>query len=363
MGEAADHLLDFLERAALDGHTVVPVEVAGSILTSRALRLEEALRDLGPDGRSLVISAQGVLGLRRLVEAERAVASAVSARVPGGTVAVVAGPAGSDRDELAASLGGPRPAVLDDAERLDVETVAAFFADAADDETVVLVGDLDELGSFGPGRVFADVVDSGLAAMRSVLVEPSSVLDHFAAAIRAGELSVPDDPARGVVVLQVGSSAEAAHRVGQLLATSIPRALAIPAADVQVLTVSDGAVETLRETVADAGGPCPLTIGLAAGRSYPAVVLVLEPSDSGVLSRQLVYSGVRRAERHLSIVNATGAALADAVRHSLARPRRTLLPGLLAAQLSSGSHSRSSSSDSSSASSSPSTGPNGVTSS
>jgi hypothetical protein len=360
VAEAGDYLLDFLERAALDGHTVTPIAVAGSILSSRSLQLEDALADLGPSGRGLVaVTSESLLGLRRLVDAELAVVAAIYPRVAAGTLSVVTGPSGASRDELAGSVGGSRPALLDDAERLDVETFAAFFASCSDDETAVLAGDLDELGSFGAGRAFADIAGSGVVATRSVTVEAGSVLEHFVAGVRAGGLTAPDDPGRSVVAVQVGSWGEATHRVGQLTQTSIPRALGIAAADVQVLAVSDAAASALQQPVADAGGPPPLTVPLAVGRSYPAVVLVLGPTSSGLVTRQLVYSAVRRAQQHVSIVNATGAALAEGVRERLARPRRTLLSD----QLSSGSHSRSSSSDSSSESSRPSTGPNGVTSS
>src|SRR5213078_174277 len=44
------------------------------------------------------------------------------------------------------------------------------------------------------------------------------------------------DPSREVVVLPVTGSAEAAHRVVQLVTDSIPRALEIPSSDVQVVT-------------------------------------------------------------------------------------------------------------------------------
>jgi exodeoxyribonuclease V alpha subunit len=48
-----------------------------------------------------------------------------------------------------------------------------------------------------------------------------------------------------------------------------------------------------------------------------------------MLSRPLVYTAWTRAQRHLSVVHAAGAALAQAVRAVGARPRRTRLAGLL----------------------------------
>jgi hypothetical protein len=352
VGAAGDELIVFLENAALDGHTVTPIAVAGAILTSRSLRLEDALRDVGPEGRGLVAAVSDLLGLRRLVDAERSVAAEVVARARSGSLQVVTGPASAERSELAVVAGGSRPAVLDDAERLDVETFAAFFASCADDETVVLAGDLDEIGPAGAGQVFADIASSGMVQVQSVAAASGSVISDVVASVRAGDWAVPDDPTRQVVRLDVASMAEAVHRAGQLITTSIPRALGIASPEVQVLTVLDGDLAALNEGA--------LTVSDAVGQQYPAVVFVVSPASSGVLSRPLVYSALRRAQRHVSIVNAAGSALADAVRGS-GRPRRTLLAG----QLSSGSHSRSSSDSSSSSSDSsrPSSGPNGVTSS
>ena len=49
-----------------------------------------------------------------------------------------------------------------------------------------------------------------------------------------------------------------------------------------------------------------------------------------MLLRPLVHTALTRAQRHLSIVHASGAALARAVREVDVRPRRTRLAALLA---------------------------------
>jgi exodeoxyribonuclease V alpha subunit len=58
-------------------------------------------------------------------------------------------------------------------------------------------------------------------------------------------------------------------------------------------------------------------------------VSVLAPEAGGMLSRPLVYTAWTRAQRHLSIVQAAGAALAYGVREVGARPRRTRLASLI----------------------------------
>ncbi|HVW80241.1 MAG TPA: AAA family ATPase [Mycobacteriales bacterium] len=75
-----------------------------------------------------------------------------------------------------------------------------------------------------------------------------------------------------------------------------------------------------------------ITVHRAQGSEWPAVVVVLPPEASGMLSRPLVYTAFTRAQRHLSIVHAAGPALARGVREVGARPRRTRLAGLLQEQ-------------------------------
>jgi len=72
-----------------------------------------------------------------------------------------------------------------------------------------------------------------------------------------------------------------------------------------------------------------ITVHRAQGSEWPAVVTVLPPEASGMLSRPLVYTALTRAQRHLSIVHAAGAAVARGVRDVGARPRRTRLASLL----------------------------------
>ena len=370
LSPAAARLCGLLDRALIDGHTVLPVAVAGSVLSGAGLRLEVAMQELGPAGSGLVSApTPSVLALRRIAEAEQAIAAAVESCAAGGRLHLVVGPPGAARDEAIARYG-EAAVVGDDAEYLDVETLATFFASCSDDDAVVLAGDLDGLGSPGAGRAFADIAESGLADVVRVAADPGAgaVIREFAAAVASGELPAVDDPTRELVVVAAGSGAEAAHRVDQLVTTSIPRALDIEPAHIQVITAtSTGACgpPALAAQLHAAGASSALTVHESLGRRWPAVVLVVAPESAGLLSRQLLYSGITRATRHLSIVQAAGSAFAEAVLSVPSRRRRTLLPRLLqprAGYSSSDSHS-SSSSSLSSPSSSVSTGPNGVTSS
>ena len=293
--------------------------------------------------------------------------------------------------------------VVDEASMLDVELTAALLEACPDGTHLLLVGDPAQLPSIGPGHVLGDLIDSGAVPVTELTTlyrqAEGGAIARLANAVRAGELPPVDSPDREVVVVPAGGSGEAAKRVVQLVTDSIPRALGIDPATVQVVTpvhrgpagtielnkalkarlnpgegtvwgfdVGDRVVATANhldleptgfangETgvvtgtgdgtldVDFASGPVTvsgsamsdlrhgwaITVHRAQGSEWPGVVVVLPPEAGGMLSRPLVYTALTRAQRHLSIVHASGAALARAVREVDVRPRRTRLAHLLA---------------------------------
>jgi exodeoxyribonuclease V alpha subunit len=289
--------------------------------------------------------------------------------------------------------------VVDEASMLDVELAAALLDACSDGTHLLFVGDPAQLPSIGPGRVLGDMLDS--EAIPSIELTTlhrqaeGGTIARLAAAVRGGELPPVDDPTREVVVVRASSSDEAARRVVQLVTDSIPRALGIPPADVQVVTpvhrgpagtialnaalkaqlnpgsgtvgafdVGDRVVATANHLddgfangevgvvteakdgalIVDFGaGPLTvparalsdlvhgwaITVHRAQGSEWPAVVSSLPPEAGGMLSRPLVYTAWTRAQRHLSIVHASGAVLARGVHDVGARPRRTRLTTVL----------------------------------
>jgi exodeoxyribonuclease V alpha subunit len=292
--------------------------------------------------------------------------------------------------------------VVDESSMLDVELADALLAACADGTHVLFVGDAAQLPSIGPGRVLGDLIDSGTVPVTELTTlyrqDEGGTIARLATAVRAGSLAPVDDPTREVVLVPARGSADAAHRVVQLVTDSIPRALGIPAEQVQVVTpvhrgaagtielnnalksrlnpgsrqrrfdpgdrvvatanhleaepfgYANGEVGTVAEvdpdgtvTVEFASGPAEvkgkaladllhgwaITVHRAQGSEFPAVVVVLPPEAGRMLSRPLVYTALTRAQRHLSIVHAAGPAVARAVRHVGALPRRTRLAALL----------------------------------
>jgi exodeoxyribonuclease V alpha subunit len=295
--------------------------------------------------------------------------------------------------------------VVDEASMLDVELTAALLEACADGTHLLLVGDPAQLPSIGPGHVLGDLIDSGAVPVTELTTlhrqAAGGAIARLATGVRGGQLVQVESPDREVVIVPATGSAEAARRVVQLVTDSIPRALSIDPATVQVVTpvhrgpagtielnralkarlnpgdgtvfgfdVGDRVVATANHLdlepvgfangevgvvtgtgegsldIAFASGPVTvtgkalsdlkhgwaITVHRAQGSEWPGVVVVLPPEAGGMLSRPLVYTALTRAQRHLSIVHASGAALARAVREVDVRPRRTRLARLLAEQ-------------------------------
>ena len=130
--------------------------------------------------------------------------------------------------------------VVDEASMLDVELANALLIACADGTHLLFVGDAAQLPSIGPGRVLADVIDSGVAAVTPLRTlyrqAEGGTIARLATSVREGTLPPVNDPSREVVIVAARGSADAARRVTQLVTDSIPRVLAIPAHQVQVVT-------------------------------------------------------------------------------------------------------------------------------
>lgn len=296
--------------------------------------------------------------------------------------------------------------VVDETSMLDVELAASLLEACAEGTHVLLVGDPAQLPSIGPGRILADLVDSGAVPVTELTTlyrqAEGGAIARLATAVREGTLPPVDSPDREVVVVPAKGSGEAAHRTVQLVVDSIPRALSIDSSDVQVVTpvhrgpagtvelnralkaklnpgkgtvwgfdpgdrvvatanhldlspvgFANGEVGVVKaagggeitvefaaglakvsgKALADIKHGWAITVHRAQGSEWPAIVVVLPPESSGMLSRPLVYTALTRAQRHLSIVHAAGPVLARAVHDVGGTPRRTRLCRLLAEEL------------------------------
>jgi hypothetical protein len=309
-----------LIRAADDGHTVVRASVVSSALSGYDVA-DASAAILAAVRRSDVVEVDGSdLALARWSRAENDAAAAVTRLLPSGLSAILGRP------------DGEQAAVLADADALTLEDAARTLPTDSDGTRLALSGDPDCLPAPGPGRFFADLVASGAVPVTDVRDQDGD-LPRLAAAIRAGRLPAIDSPDREVVVVPARDAEDAVRRTVQLVTDSIPRVLGIPAADIQVLTPrlnGRAGVHALTRALQDPASrdDAARTVHAAVGTRWPAVVLVLPGEAAGTLSRELVYTAVTRAERHLSVVHAAGPALAVAVA-APPRGRRTGLRTLL----------------------------------
>lgn len=304
---------------------------------------------------------------------------------------LLSGAEGPGRDEdgaLALDL-----LVVLDAPQLDVESAAMLVEALPDGCRLVLSGDPGVLGAAGAGRVFADVLASGACPQIASRVPDPGPIGELVSGIGIGELNRVEAPGKEVVIVPVRDAGEAVHRTVQLVADSVPRAIGVPSADTQVITVGHGGSagtralnaalkqrlnpgpgrfggfdpgdrvahapapgRTVQATVvsADADGlrlDCEgeplvvpkerveatvrhgwaLTAHQAAGMRWPAVVVVLPGDAAQGLSRPWVYTAFGRGERHLSVVHGVDQALPRAVAERRAPERTTRLRALLEA--------------------------------
>ncbi|WP_406380349.1 helix-hairpin-helix domain-containing protein [Streptomyces sp. NBC_01618] len=344
-----------------------------------------------------LISAARGLGLRALgavhsVDGRRRLAEATGDPSAAVTLAgLLCGSEGPGRDEegaIAVDL-----LVVLDAPQLDVETAAILVELLSDGTRLVLSGDPGVLGSAGAGRVFADVLAARACPQIVSRTPDPEPIGELVSGIGIGELNQVAAPGKEVVIVPVRDAGEAVHRTVQLVADSVPRAIGVPSADTQVITVGHGGPAgtralnaALKERINPGPGrfggfdpgdrvvhvPTPgrtlpgvvvsadteglhldcgdtklvvpqervessvrhgwaLSAHQAAGMRWPAVVVVLPGDAAQALNRPWVYTAFSRGERHLSVVHGVDQALQRAVAQSPTQDRTTRLRTLLEA--------------------------------
>jgi exodeoxyribonuclease V alpha subunit len=282
---AEEAVAEGLARLASTADTMLPPQDASSghpAAEDSAIELDEAQQGAvaavathgvcvlagGPGtGKSRTVAAvvalAGALGLRVALAAPTGRAAKrleELAGAPATTLHRLLGAQGRSRGDTDDSGRGGEPAwvfsrceewpldadlvVVDESSMLDAELAAALVEACADGTRLLFVGDPAQLPSIGAGRVLADIIDSGAVPVTELTTlyrqREGGVIARLATAVRGGDLPVvtPDGPGteHEAVVVPVRSSQQAAVRVTQLVTDSIPRALGIPPAEIQVVT-------------------------------------------------------------------------------------------------------------------------------
>ncbi|MCY4237993.1 MAG: ATP-dependent RecD-like DNA helicase [Rhodospirillaceae bacterium] len=132
--------------------------------------------------------------------------------------------------------------VVDEASMVDVSMMQSLLAAVPDRSALLIVGDVDQLPSIGPGQVLADIINSGAApvarltevfrqAARSRIVKTAHSVNRGA----VPDLSRPEDESDFYFV-PAEDSETAVSRIVELVKTRIPRRFGFdPVRDIQVL--------------------------------------------------------------------------------------------------------------------------------
>ena len=130
--------------------------------------------------------------------------------------------------------------ILDEMSMVDVKLFQALLAAARPHCRFVLVGDADQLPSVGPGRVFADILKSGvIPAVRLWEIfrqAGSSRIVSYAHAINQGEQPPLTANKGDFFFLRRATAERTAETIVELARDRLPGKMGIPPRDIQVLT-------------------------------------------------------------------------------------------------------------------------------
>lgn len=195
--------------------------------------------------------------------------------------------------------------VVDEASMVDVPLMAALTEAIGPNAALILIGDVDQLPSVGPGQVLADVIGSGLVPVARLTeifrqAEESRIVVN-AHRINRGER--PEPPAPGETsdfyVVDASGPEDALAKVIEIVGTRIPRRFGLdPMRDVQVITpMQKGLVgaRNLNDRLAELLNPDPVDRVERFGALYAAGDKVMQVEndydrdvfngDLGVLKR------------------------------------------------------------------------------
>jgi exodeoxyribonuclease V alpha subunit len=159
--------------------------------------------------------------------------------------------------------------LADEVSMLDLPLAYSLIAAVPDHASVVLVGDIDQLPSVGPGAVLGDLIDSGrvhTVRLTEVFRQAAeSQIIRSAHDINQGRVPALRDsePGRDFYFVDADEPETAAERIVHIVAESIPQRFGLnPISDIQVLT--------------------PMNRGVLGGRNLNQVLQVaLNPPQNG----------------------------------------------------------------------------------
>jgi exodeoxyribonuclease V alpha subunit len=154
--------------------------------------------------------------------------------------------------------------VIDEASMVDVRLMRDVLERMAPSMALLLVGDVDQLPSVGPGNVLGDLIDSGcLPTTRLTEVfrqAAESAIVRNAHRVNHGLMPEPNTPGSDFAFIQVEDAEQIAPRVLRLVTDVIPARFGVSTNDIQVLSPmrkGNAGVDALNAAIQQAVNPNP----------------------------------------------------------------------------------------------------------
>lgn len=130
--------------------------------------------------------------------------------------------------------------VLDECSMVDITLMDALLQAMPDTARLILVGDADQLPSVGPGRVFADILKSGVVPSVSLTEifrqAGQSRIVSYAHEINAGRHPNLAENKGDFFFLRRADSTKCAETIAELCSVRLPGKMGIPSGEIQVLS-------------------------------------------------------------------------------------------------------------------------------
>lgn len=232
-----------LQEAAKCGITLADAQVnsvvqamtrAVSILTGgpgtgKTSTLKILLRVLERAGAEVVLGAPTGKAAKRMQET-----TGMEARTLARLIGAGHGSAASDVEIKGDIL------VIDEASMVDVRLMRDVLERMVPNMALLLVGDVDQLPSVGPGNVLGDLIGSGcLPTTRLTEIfrqAAQSAIVRNAHRVNRGEMPEPNTPGSDFAFVEVEDPEQISRKILQLVSDVIPRRFGVSMGDIQVLS-------------------------------------------------------------------------------------------------------------------------------
>jgi exodeoxyribonuclease V alpha subunit len=239
--------------------------------------------------------------------------------------------------------------VVDEVSMVDVVLMSQLLRALPDNAAVLLVGDVDQLPSVGPGSVLADIITSErMPTVRLTEIFRQAATSQIivnAHRINQGQMPLMrEDSQSDFYVISADSPEEIQAKLLRVVTERLPQRFGLhPIRDVQVLTpmnrgsLGARALNAVLQQVLNPeatpqvtrfGWTYAATVHKSQGSEYPVVVIPLATQHYPMLARNLLYTGVTRGKQFVVVIGQPRA-LAIAVRNVRATQRLTNLAARL----------------------------------